>query len=462
MVKRRSKNRLLILVLAVILILQGNMGVLAAAEEEQNGEELKENSWRYENGVPIEIEEQESMEEEIEIQSDLNITLRGIDVSEHQNNIDWGKVKSSGMVDFVIIRCGYGMNVKNSYTNEWMQDDDYWERNVSECERLGIPYGVYLYSYAKNVEQAKSEAEHVLRLIEGHQLSYPVYYDLEDDSIPKSDLAKIAEAFCSTIKDAGYPVGVYANTYWWNNYLTDPVFLNWHKWVAQYNVTCDYEKTFSIWQYSSEGSIPGISGNVDMNYLIGSPADHGDGVTVAYDDVHFQDWYRQAVMYVTDAGIMTGMSERVFGPTQELKRSHAATLIYRMAGSPAIRYEQRFPDVADGAFYSIPVTWTSSDGVGIMTGYTEGMFGLSDSITREQFVTILYRFAEYSGKDTSVRASLNDYPDAGYVTGFAKEAMQWAVGEGIIQGDNGRINPQGTTNRAECAMMLMRFLENVD
>ena len=94
-----------------------------------------------------------------------------IDVSEHQKTIDWNKVKPK--IDGAIIRCGYGDNIKS-------QDDKYWHRNVSECERLGIPFGVYLYSYAANDAQAKSEAEHALRLLKGHKLSYPVYIDFEE------------------------------------------------------------------------------------------------------------------------------------------------------------------------------------------------------------------------------------------------------------------------------------------
>src|SRR5699024_12360059 len=99
---------------------------------------------------------------------------KGIDVSEHNGKIDWQKVKNDG-IDFAIIRCGYGQD-------EEKQDDDYWEYNVSECERLGIPYGVYLYSYATSPDRAQGEAEHVLRLLEGHNRSYAVYYDLDVNS----------------------------------------------------------------------------------------------------------------------------------------------------------------------------------------------------------------------------------------------------------------------------------------
>lgn len=223
----------------------------------------KANSWRYSDGKRKEMQEPRASVYAYH----PNATKTGIDVSQWQGNINWEEVKAAG-ISFVLIRCGWGMD-------ETGQDDIYFERNVSECERLGIPYGVYLYSYATNTDRALSEAEHVLRLVKNHNLTYPVYYDMEDDSTIGSDLGAIAETFCSTVKNAGYAVGVYANLNWWNNYLTDSRFSKWHRWVAQYNSTCDYQWNYDIWQYTAEGSVQGITGNVDMNYQIGYPADHG-------------------------------------------------------------------------------------------------------------------------------------------------------------------------------------------
>ena len=237
----------------------------SVTEESQEQGVLKENSWRYQDGELI-----RSAEDEISVISDVyapNATKKGIDVSEHNRNIDWEKVKAAG-IDYAIIRCGYGDNYDN-------QDDKQWMRNVSECERLGIPYGVYIYSYARNTDMASSEAQHVLRLISGHELSYPVYFDMEDNSTLGSDFGAIAQTFCSTVQNAGYAVGVYANLNWWNKYLTDTRFEQWHRWVAQYNIQCDYTGTYAMWQYSSKELVDGIDGTVDMNYLIGTPADHG-------------------------------------------------------------------------------------------------------------------------------------------------------------------------------------------
>ena len=181
-----------------------------------------------------------------------------IDVSKHQGTIDWSKVK--GNVDGVIIRCGYGSNIES-------QDDAQFKANVEGCITNGIPFGVYLYSYAKTVEMAKSEAEHVLRLVEPYKdnLSYPIYLDLEEKGT-ESGAVERAIVFGDIIEAAGYWCGIYANQDWWQHYLKDGLD-RFTKWVARYssNKPEGISGTYDIWQYSSEGNVPGINGNVDMN-----------------------------------------------------------------------------------------------------------------------------------------------------------------------------------------------------
>ena len=204
-----------------------------------------------------------------------NATRKGVDVSVHNGTINWEKVKADG-IDFAILRCGYGQDIKS-------QDDKQWQRNVSECERLGIPYGVYLYSYATSpygdgstTNGASGEADHVLRLLEGHSPTYPVYYDLEEDTMARplyvNVLANMATVFCDKIAAAGYTPGIYANTHWHNNYLTASVFDNWDRWVAQYNYRCEFAGTYQLWQCTSSGAVDGIAGNggkVDLNFELG-------------------------------------------------------------------------------------------------------------------------------------------------------------------------------------------------
>ena len=292
-----------------------------AAESENSGEAVLSdeggqswedaNSWRYQNGQLISVQSYARSGQYTTWPNVPGTVAKGIDVSEHQGTIDWQKVKDAG-VDFVIIRCGYGDNETN-------QDDKQWQRNVSECERLGIPYGVYIYSYAMSTTAARSEAEHVLRLLAGHNPSYPVYLDMENEGgsynqagLGAKTLGDIAETFCNMITNAGYEVGIYANTNWFTNYLTDSRFNQWERWVAQYNTECTYRGSYSMWQCSSEGRVNGISGNVDLNLDFDNRSIHPDtsSANIVYQ-AHVQDidWQTERVDGTT-AGT-TGLSKQV-------------------------------------------------------------------------------------------------------------------------------------------------------
>lgn len=183
--------------------------------------------------------------------------IKLIDVSYHQGKIDWSVVRKH--VDGVIIRCGYG----SDYTH---QDDKRFKENVEGCIKYNIPFGVYLYSYAKTINAAKSEANHVLRLLEPYKgkLSYPVYLDLEEAGTEARAVER-AIVFGDIIEAAGYWCGIYANQYWWQTHLKDRLN-RFTKWVARYYARpTGISGTYDIWQYSSKGSVPGIEGSVDMN-----------------------------------------------------------------------------------------------------------------------------------------------------------------------------------------------------
>ena len=193
-------------------------------------------------------------------------TMKGVDVSKWQGNINWKKVAKTD-VDFAIIRCGYRKNGKN-FT------DEYWEKNVQGCVENNIPYGTYIYSYAKSTTDAKKEANHVLKLVDGKQLSFPIYYDMEENSVAslgKTKIGKIAYKFMNTIKAQGYQTGVYANLNWWTNYIPNSVATDNYvfKWVARYNSYLGYKGAINMWQCTSVGKVKGISGNVDLNFWFG-------------------------------------------------------------------------------------------------------------------------------------------------------------------------------------------------
>ena len=252
----------------LVLMLFASVSMFVCPADAEAAQTLVENSWRYEGGQLV-SDDASSEEDGIALLSmdalPDGVTAQGIDVSEHQGRIDWDAVKASG-IDFAILRVGFGAPSFGGRV------DYQFNRNISECERLGIPYGVYVYSYAFDNQQAADEASMVIDCLSGHNPRLPVYYDLEDKTIiadgRQSGIASRAQTFCNKISSAGYKPGIYANLNWFNNILTDPVFKSgsWDHWIAQYNSQCHYTASYSFWQYTSRGKVSGISGNVDMNY----------------------------------------------------------------------------------------------------------------------------------------------------------------------------------------------------
>ena len=171
-------------------------------------------------------------------------------------------MKDAG-IEFVIIRIGYGQ-----YES---QKDSKFERNYEGFRNVGIPVGVYLYSYAKSISDSKKEAEVVLKWLGGRELNLPVYYDIEDKSqinLSKNTLTSMCETFCDTIEKAGYWAGIYTNKYFFTTYLDyKKLEEKYTIWVAQYNDTNTYRGKYDMWQYTSSGKVNGISGNVDMDIL---------------------------------------------------------------------------------------------------------------------------------------------------------------------------------------------------
>ena len=271
-----------------------NKGADEASDETSDADvetPLAENSWRYVDGslrsdLPDDYGANADFEGRAMHSMPKGATAQGIDVSEHNGTINWQSVKDAG-IDFAILRVGFAGDTNGGRL------DNYFRRNVSECERLGIPYGVYLYSYARNEDDAQAEARLMLSALKGHSPTLPVYYDLEEqktnaDGSPKwtpfndpSKLASIAKTFCGQIAAAGYKPGIYANVNWFKNYLTDPCFLSsgWSIWTAQYwyggrydeclGLTPDAPAKYDCWQYSARGSVPGVSGDVDVSYWFG-------------------------------------------------------------------------------------------------------------------------------------------------------------------------------------------------
>ena len=182
-----------------------------------------------------------------------------------------------------------------------------------------------------------------------------------------------------------------------------------------------------------------------------------------FRDVKQGDWYYNYVKYVFEKNIMTGLTKDIFGPADNLSRGQFATILHRMEGSPKVSYNSRFPDVQDGQFFTYPVIWASSSDIGIIAGYKDGRFGPADYITREQMAVMMFRYAEYKGYATNITDSLGEFTDRNSVSEFAGDAMKWAVGNGIISGnEDGTLAPQGNASRAVCATIIQRFIEKFE
>ena len=175
-----------------------------------------------------------------------------------------------------------------------------------------------------------------------------------------------------------------------------------------------------------------------------------------FADVVPGTWYYDAVQYAYEYGLMSGTGEGQFSPDLATSRGMIVTILYRLAGSPAISGSPAFADVSKGDWYADGVTWASANG--IVSGYPDGAFGPNDPITREQMTAILYQYARFQGKLDSDRADLSAFVDAGAVSAWAQESVSWAVAKGLISGVSAdTLAPGGYTTRAQAAVILTAF-----
>jgi lysozyme len=187
-----------------------------------------------------------------------NMATKGIDVSVWQGAIDFNAVRNSG-VDFVIIRAGYGTNSK----------DKYFEENYRNAKAAGLHIGAYWYSYADSFSEAEQEAEMFLSVLAGKQFDYPVFLDMEEKKQIEAGTdfcSGLIKTFCDRLEAAGYFAGFYTSASFAGSVVTDAVRKRYCYWCAQWADACSYEGSCGIWQHSSNGSVPGINGRVDMDW----------------------------------------------------------------------------------------------------------------------------------------------------------------------------------------------------
>ena len=200
--------------------------------------------------------------------SESNIA-KGIDVSKWQGNIDWKKVKASG-IDYAIIRVGY-----RGYGSGALVEDPYFRQNIEGATKAGLKVGVYFFSQAITTAEAVEEASMAINAVKGYKLHYPIYFDTElattnstgrADNLGSGQRTDIANAFCQTVRNSGYKAGVYASKSWFQYRVNYSTLSKYDIWLAHYTTATDFAHRYDMWQYTGTGSCPGVSGSVDLNW----------------------------------------------------------------------------------------------------------------------------------------------------------------------------------------------------
>jgi len=239
------------------------------SEEPVQQEEVPEEPAVEEDPIPMNTYDPDGFSEENGIRryESLGVTgVPGIDVSAYQPQIDWYAVKEAG-IEFAMIRVGY-----RGYSSGKLDLDDCFLSHIEGALEAGLNVGVYFFSQAISPEEAKEEAEFVLTWIEGYDITYPVVFDWEEvegtartDQMNMLMLTSCAEAFCETVEEAGYDAAVYFNQAYGYQQFNLVSLLDYTFWLAEYNKTPTFYYDFQMWQYTNEGTVPGIEGPVDLN-----------------------------------------------------------------------------------------------------------------------------------------------------------------------------------------------------
>lgn len=251
--------------------------------------------------------------------------MQGIDVSTHNGTINWEKVKNAG-IEFAMIRAGYG---KNNIDKQFL-------RNISECNRLNIPCGVYWFSYALNEEMARNEAKYCLEAVKPYKLEFPIAYDLEYDSVNYAKKKNVAitkmlassfiKAFCDEIEKARYYALVYGNQDYIKRYFDDEVNKKYGRWLAAWNGKENPPMQCQMWQYSNSGSVGGISGRVDLDrsFVNFPKIIKENGLNGFTGQSEKKTWYTDALNWGVENGITDGTS-----PESDATRAQVITMLKR-------------------------------------------------------------------------------------------------------------------------------------
>ncbi|WP_164515909.1 GH25 family lysozyme [Bifidobacterium dolichotidis] len=386
-----------------------------------------------------------------------NDAMKIIDVSEHQQIIDWNKVKNSD-VDGAILRIGFGVD-----------NLDYcFVLNLEGVRSVNLPYGIYHYSYAYDAEFAKNEAESLANMLQEYGVTdnlLPIYYDLEEYKWPDfpaptttEEYVAIVNAFTETMEARGYPnVQVYSYTDYFDTRLNDPSIKNRAGWIAHYDSVLAYDFSATEyngahgWQYTSTGSVWGINGSVDVS---------------AFDRMIFTDVNSRTTPHFYDIDwakkkhIINGFDDGSFGGELSIVRQDMAAFLYRVAGSPDYvpteEDKQRFSDVNEETPHAKEIWWLAANK--ITTGFGDGTFRPTDTVIRQDMAAFLYRAAG-SPQYVPSEPDKQRFRDVNEQTPHAKE-IWWLVANRITTGfRDGTFRPMNTVIRQDMAAFLHRTAE---
>lgn len=387
-----------------------------------------------------------------------------VDVSSWQEDINWDA--TSQAVDGAVLRIGYGVG----------NTDRKYERNLSECRRLGVPYGVYFYSYAYDASFARREAQWLSTLFSRYSIdrNTPVFYDLEQfepwsGHYPPTSVSAyegIVDGFFSVLSANGFSS---LHVYSYRSYLTTGPLASAKirsraSWVAEYNPTLKYSISATSgvkgWQYTSTGSVSGISGHADISAFNLSIHWTGGGYPYGFPDVYSWTPHAEDILWLKENGIAHGYGNGYFGTYDEVQREQMAAFMYRIVGSPSYSPTSedmaRFPDVTSSTSHAKEIWWLGS--TEIAEGYGNGYYGPYDPITREQMAAFLYRLAGFPDYEPSTE-DMARFPDVDEATPHAKE-IWWMGAQGLSTGykdEGGIYGPFRNILRLDMAAFLHRW-----
>ncbi len=419
---------------------------------------------------------------------------KGVDVSEYQvtnkasYNIDWTKAAADG-IEFVFVRAGYRGTREGA-----LAKDAFYDQNIKKAQAAGIQVGLYFFSQATTTEEAREEAQYLVAIARNYRIDLPLVFDYEEvpsvesrrlklEELDRQKKTDICNAFCQEINAAGYQSMVYTNL----SMLGDDLYADQlgRIWLAHWTEQTTYSGAYEYWQFGL-GAVSGIPTTVDLDiwfdpYGSDDPPAAGGWATsatptpkpsatptptptatptpkptatakpAAYADVKSTDWFYADVQWASAQGVAGGTGNSKFSPQDTATRGQVITMIYRLQGEPKVTASAGFTDLRQD-YYKDAVNWAYATGVVSGTGKTT--FSPEGNITREDLVTMLYRFKG----SPAVSGDLSAFTDAGSVHSYALSSMAWAVNAGLIKGyTDGSVRPGASATRAEVCAILRRF-----